>query len=156
MSMATRVRWYLSQKNLPYDCVSHAPSHTSLESARGARVSGGDVAKCVLLEDDLGYVNAVLPADRKLEIDAVCDLLDRELELASEREIGEIFFDCALGAIPAVTAPYGIPTVVERDLFRHGEVYFESGDHENLVHMTGSDFKRLMAGARAAHISAES
>ena len=153
MSIATRLEWYLNKNHVDYDCVAHEHSRSSLESARGASVDEHRVAKCVLLEDERGYVNAILPADEYVNLASLQRELDRKLEFASEYEIGEIFFDCELGAIPALTIPYGIPTVIDRSMLDLPEIYFESGDHETLVHLSGAEFARVMADATPARFA---
>ena len=42
-----------------------------------------------------------------------------------------------------IADPYGIPAVVDHRLWDLGDVYFEAGDHEDLVHLTGAEFQRL-------------
>jgi len=59
----------------------------------------------------------------------------------------------ALGALPALGGAYGIPTIVERELDAQQDVYFEAGDHEHMVHMSGTEFVRATAEARRAHFS---
>lgn len=152
MSLATRVRWFLDHHDIDYDVVHHAPSQTALEAGQGAHVPPGRVAKSVLLEDERGYVLAILPAACHLSFDAIDDLLHRHLELASEAELADLFMDCARGAVPATGEPYNIPMLVDDSLLRMPDVYFEGGDHEELVHVKNDDFQRLMAAARHGRI----
>jgi quercetin dioxygenase-like cupin family protein len=42
---------------------------------------------------------------------------------------------------------YGVPTVVDEALLHVSDVYFEAGEHRDLVHMRGSDFAALMGTA---------
>ena len=153
MSIAARLKWYLGQNHIPYDCIEHHHSSTSLESAAEAHIPSHQVAKSVLLEDERGYLNAVLPADRHIELTQIREQLRRNLQLAGEPEIGRIFFDCELGAIPALSVPYGIPCVIDRAMLETDDVYIESGDHENLVHLTAADFARINSKAQTARFS---
>ena len=59
-------------------------------------------------------------------------------------KLGELFADCKPGAIPPVGAAYGIKTYWDEELGTRAEVYFEAGDHQTLVHMSGADFGKLM------------
>jgi Ala-tRNA(Pro) deacylase len=111
------------------------------------------VAKSVLLEDERGYLVAVLPASHRIRIRELTEQLERSLELASEPELGELFQDCEPGAVPPVGAAYGLPTVVDDSLLNAPEVYFEAGDHEDLVHLSGVEFLSLLAGARHGRFS---
>lgn len=148
MAIARRLKWFLDQHGLAYELVHHAHSASSLESARAARIPAGRLAKCVLLEDERGYLLAVLPASCQLDLTEVEEQLHRKLELASEAELGALFGDCEVGAVPAVGA-YGVPTLVDDSLLRLPDVYLEGGDHEELVHLSGTAFRALLA--QSAH-----
>lgn len=152
MSLATRVRWFLDHHHIDYDVLHHEPAKTALESGLKAHLPPGRVAKCVLLEDERGYVLAILPAACHLSFDAIQDLLKRRLELASEHEVEEVFRDCALGAVPAMGKAYNIPMLVDDSLLRMPDVYFEGGDHEDLVHVERDAFHELMGSARHGRI----
>lgn len=148
MSIAYRVQDYIAEQALPWDPVPHRASHSSLEAAQLAHVPPDAVAKAVVLEDRDGYVLAVLAAHRRLDLPEIGAALQRDLWLASEPQLLELFSDCALGAVPPVGAAYGIPTVWDQSLGDKRDVYFEGGDHCTLVHMSGADFCELMRSAQ--------
>ena len=84
MAIAKRLKWFLDAHQVEYELVHHAHSSSSMESARAAHVPGGRVAKCVLLEDERGYVMAIIPASCRLEMAELDRALGRHLELATE------------------------------------------------------------------------
>lgn len=147
MAIANRLRWYLDRQGFDYQLVPHPHSSTSWETARATGIPANAVAKAVLLEDERGYLAAVVPGSRRVDLDALRRQLRRDLELASERELEDLFPDCERGAVPPVTAPYRVPTVYDDALRGLLEVYFEAGDHEDVVHMKGRDFLALLAGS---------
>ena len=153
MSIATSVHEYLSHEGVRYDVLIHPNTHDSAHSAQTAHVSGDQLAKSVLLEDENGYVMAVLPASHKLDLQAVREELNRPVELATEREIIALFSDCEPGAIPPLAPAYGLEAVVDQSLGDIPDVYFEAGDHTSLVHVSGRDFLKLMSDAPHRHIS---
>ena len=153
MSIATRLRWYLDSRGIEYEVLPHSHTSTSLETAKAARVSSEHIAKCVILEDERGYVMAILPASCRIALKAIRHVLHRQLELASEPEIMSLFADCETGAVPPVAEPYGIPAVVDDRLWGLTDVWFEAGDHEELVHMTGEDFEGLLGEAQHARFT---
>ncbi|HEX9814323.1 MAG TPA: YbaK/EbsC family protein, partial [Myxococcota bacterium] len=128
---------------------------TSLDTARSACIDEGALAKSVVLEDERGFVLAVLPASRRLELGRVRNELGRSLHLSQENDMVRLFPDCALGAVPALGAAYGLQTVVDASLEGREEVFFEGGDHETLVRMDGGDFLDLLDGASVADIASE-
>jgi Ala-tRNA(Pro) deacylase len=146
MPVAARVKWYLDRQGVDYSVIPHPPTESSLATAEAAHVETDRLAKCILLEDERGYVLTVLPASHRLALDALNAQFGRRLGLATEPELADIFDDCALGAVPPCGSAYGIPTVVDESLLHLRDVCFEGGDHEHLVKMTGADFASLFSG----------
>ncbi|HXG81592.1 MAG TPA: YbaK/EbsC family protein, partial [Sphingomicrobium sp.] len=135
-----------------YDVIRHVPTKSSLENARSCDIPAEQVAKAVLLdtaEDD--HLLAVLPSDRRVELNELRSELGSKPRLADEEEIKDIFVDCDVGAIPPVG--YGLKTIVDDSLEEQPDIYFEAGDHRSLVHMERSEFKRVMQDARHGQFS---
>jgi len=152
MAIATTLKNYLENHHVPYDTVRHAHSATALESAHTAHVPDHQVAKAVVLADDEGYVVGVLPSNRQLDLHRVKVALGRDLDLVPENSLCDIFADCELGAVPALADAYGMAGIWDEHFEKVTDVYFEAGDHENLVHLAGNDFRRLMADAPHSRI----
>jgi len=148
MTIATKLERHLTEQHAEYELVSHPHTGSSHETAMAAHVPEDHIAKGVLVRGGNHYYLAVIPADRWLKMDAVNHELDHELELASEKELGAIFNDCEVGAIPPIGKAYGIETLRDESLTSLGNVYFEAGDHEHLVLTSGDDFTRLFGGSR--------
>lgn len=154
MSIAMTVEKYLRQMQVPYHVLAHDRTRSSLETARVAHVPARQLAKAVLLEDDGGYLMAVLPASEHVHLGKLRDQLGRSIGLATEREVMEVFKDCDLGAIPPVGPAYGVRMVVAEELAREPELYFEGGSHLDLIHMDCSQYLKLCEGAARAHFCA--
>ncbi len=156
MSLAHTLESYLSDRHVPYTIQHHPASTSSLGTAHSAHIDEDSLAKSVLLEDDRGFLLAVLPASRRLELGRLRNELGRSLHLSPEREMGRIFSDCAVGAVPPIGAAYGIPTVLDASLEDSDEVFFEGGDHETLVRVDGGIFLDLLESAEVVEIASES
>jgi Ala-tRNA(Pro) deacylase len=153
MGMAARLRSFLDDQGIQYEVLPHPHTSTSLETARAAHVPGDRIAKSVVLEDEQGYLMAIVPASRRVALDALESQLHRKLALASETELAQLFEDCEIGAIPPVADPYGMPAVVDDSLWNLPDVYFEAGDHEDLIHLSGEAFHEIQARARHGSFS---
>ena len=121
--------------------------------ARVAHVPGAQLAKGTVLKDDQGFVIAVVPATRRVDLGAMHRRFARPLGLATEDELKILFGDCEPGAVPPLGAAYGIESVLDDSLMEESDVYFEAGDHRELVHISGADFRKLMTGAPHGDIS---
>lgn len=153
MAMAETLTRYLQSQDVAYDLLHHEHTATSLEAAQAAHVPGDQLAKTVVLEDDGGFVMAVLPATRRIDLGELHRQLNRRLGLATEAEVSSLFIDCEVGAVPPIGTAYGIETIVDDSLAEQPEVYFDAGDHEQLVHVSGETFSAMLADAAYARFS---
>ncbi len=153
MTIARKLEDYLTGKGINYDTVAHHRTSTSSQTALAAQLPGRRLAKSVLLHHEMGYALAVVPSSHRVELSTLQDVIDKRLGLASEDEVSQLFSDCDIGAVPPVGAAYDVPVILDESFGAEGDVYFEGGDHRTLVHVTGSDFRNLLQGARLARFS---
>lgn len=153
MTIAASVRQYLAHEGVEYDTITHSRTRDSSHSAQAAHIPGDRLAKCVMLGDDNGYLMAIIPSSHRLDLRAVRQELNRDLGLATERELMELFKDCEPGAIPPLGCAYGIDMVLDQSLGDTPDAYFEAGDHESLIHVSGRDFLKLMANVPRRYVS---
>ena len=144
MSIPATLVEYLDGAGVDYRIVTHPHSKSSMRTAEVAHVSGEHVAKGVLLKDADGYVLAVLPATYSVMLSSVQELLRRPLETAPETDLKVVFSDCEFGAVPVLGVAYQLDTIVEESLRSQAEIYFEAGDHEELIAVSGTDFELLL------------
>jgi len=153
MAIATTVKNFLEQTSVEYDLVTHPHTGSSHETAEASHVNEDHIAKAVIVKDETGYAMVVVPAINYVEMKLVRKDLDRELELVEEDEFARLFPDCEPGAVPPLGHAYDIETFLDEALTSLANVYFESGDHEHLVHTSGDGFKQLLSGVRHGHYS---
>jgi Ala-tRNA(Pro) deacylase len=146
MSMAHSVEEFLKSRHVDYELVGHPRSVSALRTARLAHVPGDQLAKSVLLEDESGYLMAVIPSTHRVHLGMLHHQLQRRMGLAIESEVTELFRDCDPGAIPAIGPAYRVATIIDDRLLQQPDVYFEAGDHEVLVHVSGQAFGTIMDG----------
>ncbi|HBD36650.1 MAG TPA: deacylase, partial [Cupriavidus sp.] len=95
----------------------------------------------------------VIPSTHHLKLSEIRAQTGRQLSLARDCGVREVFRDCSRGAIPPVAMAYGTQTWLDDSLLSHPDVYFEAGDHRALVHMSTDQFVDLMADAQRGHFS---
>lgn len=146
MAISLSLLEYLEWEGVDYELLHHAYVSGSMRTAQIAHIPGDNLAKCVVLEDEKGFLMAVLPATHTVAIDMLNEQTGRELQFATEKEIKDLFEDCSTGAIPPMAKAFGYEAIVDKSLADRDEIYFEAGDHTELVHISGHDFQELMAG----------
>lgn len=153
MSIAITLQEYLDNENIVFDLVEHPYSRSSMESAESAHIPGDQLAKCVVLEDDEGFIMAVVPSTHRIDISILDRYLGRKLDLATEDRLRELFYDCEVGAIPPIGGAYGYEMILDDSLMDCEDIYFEAGDHVDLVHLSGEAFHSLMEDVDIARFS---
>ena len=152
MNIAPTLVKQLVKHGIDYDTISHTYSNSSLHAAHSANIPAEKMVKTVVLEDDQGYVMALVPANHYLKINELNMLLNRRMGLATETELASLFTDCEPGAIPPIGEAYGLTTVVDNHLDDCNDVYIEAGNHTDLLHISGSAFRQLVEHSRHASI----
>jgi Ala-tRNA(Pro) deacylase len=152
MTVSPTLQKYLDQ-NVTYELIPHTRTASSTRTAEACHVPGDALAKAVVLRRDGGYMMAVLPASRHLHLSALKSQLGHKVDLASEKEIAELFVDCDIGAIPPVGECYGLDVIVDDSIDAQRDIYMEGGDHATLIRMDGAQFARLTAKAWRGHFS---
>ena len=155
MAIANKLEDYLRARGINYKVVTHPHSEHSQETAEMAHVPGDALAKGVLVKDDDGYLLVVLPADYHIELESLRRLLKQEVAMVDEATLGDVFDDCELGAVPPIGMAYGLSTIWDpkSSLGSLDQVFFEAGDHESLVRVSGEQFHELMASAGRGEFS---
>ena len=153
MSVAITLQQYLDELGVDYEVIAHPYADTGLGTAESAHISPDKLAKSIMLEDEGGYLMAVCPASRRIKLGELYREINRRLDFADETELADILGDCVLGAVPPVGDLYGIDVVVDMELFLQPDVYFEAGDHEDLIHVSAENFQKLMSNAEHASFS---
>jgi Ala-tRNA(Pro) deacylase len=151
MSIAARVEGHLREHQVSYELLPHKTTGSTHESATAAHVPEDHIAKAVMVHDGRAHAMAVVPGDTWLHLNALNEETGRSFELDEESELSHLLPDCAPGAVPPLGPVYGIETFVDEALTTLATVYFEAGDHENLVQVSGEDFVKLLPGVRRGH-----
>ena len=154
MPIARTLKTFLEENHIQFDTVEHAHTDSAVDSAKSAHIPPHQMAKAVVLEDDNGFIVSVLPSNNRLNLGWVNEELARNLKLATEPELKELFKDCETGAVPALSNAYGLKVIWDDQLKHASDIYIEAGDHEHLIHLRGEDFRSIMEKLSHSVISA--
>lgn len=153
MAISPSLSQFLFKTHTNYELINHQRTMLPADSARSANISMYALLKGLILMDGQGFCMAVIPVGARLDLHRVQKVLGRPLALASEDEFQSLFDDCDAGAVPALGQAFTLPVIWDENLQNLSDCYFESGDHRQLVHISGSEFERLMHGHPFAAIS---
>jgi Ala-tRNA(Pro) deacylase len=146
MSMNTRLAEYLDREQASYDTRLHAEAFTAQEVAATSHVPGRDLAKVVVVRGEAGqYLMAVLPAACRLDLETLAAAAGGgHLSLASEAEVRRLFPDCEAGAMPPFGRLYGLPVYMDACFPTTERLFFQAGNHREVVGMAYPEFLRLV------------
>jgi Ala-tRNA(Pro) deacylase len=145
MATATWIRDELDRSGIAYEELHHPEAYTAQEVAHHEHVSGHRVAKVVCVMADGRPFELVLPASRRVALDCVRDVLAaREVRLATEEEMGRLFTDCEVGAVPALRHWRGVDVIMDGHLTCAGDIYLMGGTHRDAIRMKFDDWFALV------------
>ncbi len=145
MSISNRVKKLLDDSKVRYEHISHAPVYTAQEVAQAVHAPGREFAKAVILSDDLGFLMAVLPATRRISLDALGRASGRDqLRIATEAEFQGLFPNCETGAMAPFGNLYDLPVFVDASLREDETITFNAGTHEDAIRMPYGAYEKLV------------
>ena len=146
MAMSHRVHEYLDAQHIPYQLVHHLYSETARGCADAAHIPPNRIAKAVLLKDDEGFLMAVVPSDKSVDINILNLQTNSLLMIATKSEVKMQFEDCTNGAVPGVGQAYDLRVIWDDSIAQQPDCYLEAGDHEQFIYLARKDFLTLMQG----------
>src|SRR5205814_6415992 len=101
MPYSTKLQQFLEKNQIAFKHTVHPLAYTAREVASAEHLPARDVAKVVIVSSDGGYRMVVLPANRVVDLSELRTGLGvSHARLATEKELGDLFPDCDLGAMP--------------------------------------------------------
>ena len=137
---------FLDKSGVKYEVSEHRPTFTAQRMAAVEHEPGRYVAKPVIVKADGKFMMCVLSACYKIDLQGLKDKLGaKKVELAEEKELGELFGDCELGAEPPFGNLYDLPTIMDKALAADDHIIFQAGSHEKAIKMSMADYRKLAA-----------
>jgi Ala-tRNA(Pro) deacylase len=134
----------LMENRVAHQVIPHRVAFTATAVAGAAHIPGREIAKTVVVNLDGHHALAVLPANRKVDLERLRVATGaRSAALVDEREFAGEFPECEPGAMPPFGSLYGLPVYVEPHLAQDDNIAFNAGSHTELVRMAYQDFERL-------------
>jgi Ala-tRNA(Pro) deacylase len=142
MQIPEKLITYLKDKKIAYEILRHPEAFTAQTIAAAEHVKGRHHAKVVMVKCGVEHVMTVLPADSRIDLEKLENLLGKSAALESEAEFKDLFPDCSPGTMPAIGSLYGLTTYVDRSLTGQDYIVFEAGTHSDAIRLQYSDYER--------------
>ena len=140
-----KLKQFLDDERVKYACISHSPAYTASEIAQSTHIPGRELAKVVVVTLDGRMAMAVLPANRKVDLNLLREAAGAdEARLATEEDFRLRFPDCDPGAMPPFGNLYGMDVFVSEQLADDDHIAFNAGSHTEVMRLAYADFARLV------------
>lgn len=147
------VESFLKRRGVPFEMLPHRTEFSASRTAQALHVPGDNFAKSVVLKVDGRPVMAVLQATHWVDISSVTKLLGaKDVRLAPEPELQQLFPDCELGALPPFGSQYNMETIVDDRLAEDEHIVFDGNSHDRAVYMRYFDYAQI-EHPHVAHIA---
>lgn len=143
MTMSARLKALLDEQQIRYTLMTHSQAYTAQAAAATLHVPGKELAKTVVVRAGEETLLAVLPASHHVSLKKLSAVVGKSARLATEKEFGDLFPDCELGAMSPFGQLYNLPVYVDTVLTGDEEVVFNAGTHRDAIRMRYEDFARL-------------
>jgi len=139
---------YLESRHVPYAHHVHPHAVPAQELAAVEHVSGQRVAKPVVVSLDGWLALAVVPAHRRVDLEALARATaSHEAGVVPEAVFADRFWPCERGAEPPL-ALFGLPIYVDASLLGEPFLVMRAGTHEDAILVSTRDWATA-EGARA-------
>jgi Ala-tRNA(Pro) deacylase len=151
MSINARLQKLLDEARTGYAVLPHRDAFSAQEVAETSHVKGRRLAKVVVLRDIEGNdFMVVVPASEQIDQRILRRVTGKiGVQLEDEQELMRLFPDCEVGAIPPFGNLYHMPMFVDPCLLEDVDVFFQAGNHHEIVLMRTAEYNRI---ARPFHV----
>jgi Ala-tRNA(Pro) deacylase len=136
---------YINHSSVPYQVIEHAPAYSAHEVAVASHVAEKDLAKTLIVHAGDKFYMTVIPADHRLDEHLLKDMMkQKEVKLAHEEDLKQLFPDCELGAMPPFGNLYALPVYIDKALAQDDEIVFNACSHIKSIRLKMADYLRLV------------
>ena len=142
---AKKLKDFLDRNRIKYVTLTHSPAYTAQGIAQSAHISGKEMAKTVIVKVGSDLAMVVLPANQKVDVEALRHVTGADrVSVAEERDFERAFPGCELGAMPPFGNLWDVPVFVEETLAENEQIVFNAGTHTELIRLDFRDFEALV------------
>jgi len=145
MTISKRLQEFFEKANISYELSQHPTTYTSSETAGIQHVKGGDYIKTVILKAEGDFIMCVLSASHLVDFEKLKKTLNlKEVKLATEKEVADLFPDYDVGAEPPFGKEQGLTVYADKQLESgNRSIFFNAGTHTDTVKIHIKDYKKL-------------
>jgi Ala-tRNA(Pro) deacylase len=145
MALNQRLQRLFEENEILHHVFPHREVYTAQDVARTTHVSGALMAKPIIVHESANrWYMAVVAAPHHVDLATIHRMTGRPKgRLATEEELRRLFPDCEVGAMPPFGWLYGMPMYIDDSFRRHDDIWFQAGNHREVVQMRFHDYEKF-------------
>jgi len=104
-------------------------------------IASNQIVKMILMNDTLGRIQVIFPADCMVDVDALNRTLGRSLEALPNEDVTSLTARYHLKALPAIPDITGLPAIIDKRVLDENTLYLESDELNKLIKLTKTAFE---------------
>lgn len=144
--IVTALRSLLDERGVSYRYLEHEEGTTSEEMVHIRKdYSLSEGAKALILKTDTGFMQVVVPGDRKFQNKKLRSIAKvRNIRFATPEELAEITNGILPGAVPPFGNLFSIPVYADEALFSRDHIVFNCGERSASIAMKPADYRGIV------------
>ncbi|MDE0243378.1 MAG: hypothetical protein OYG31_01550 [Candidatus Kaiserbacteria bacterium] len=141
-----RIRALLDDRGISYKYMEHDSGVTSEDMVRIRKdYSLSEGAKALILKTDGGFVQVVVPGDKKFQNKKLRSAAGvRQVRFATPDELATITDGILPGAVPPFGNLFDLPVYADTTLFTNNRIVFNCGDRCASIAMSPEDYRSVV------------
>ncbi|NQV00468.1 MAG: YbaK/EbsC family protein [Parcubacteria group bacterium] len=143
---------YLDKNKIKYKIIEHKKVYTTYDAAQTQKINVGTIAKSLLIKGDSKFALAVIPGNRKLDIQKLKKAMNKYIDQVKEKRVKKLSianeaqikrnFTKKIGALPPFGSLYKVPTFVDKLLLKNKKISLNAGSFTESIEMTPAQYKK--------------
>ena len=107
------------------------------------------IVKMVLMNDTLGRLQVIFPANCMLDVDLLNKTLGRSLVALPSDDLNSLMAQHSLTELPAIADITGLPAIVDTRIAALTDIYVDAGESDKLIKLSKAFFDQSTAKAKS-------
>ena len=144
--IVSSIRSLLDEHTVPYTFLEHEAGTTSEEMATIRKdYSLSEGAKALILLTDIGFVQVVVPGDKKFKNSKLRKVIHtKDIRFATPKELATITDGILPGAIPPFGTLFNLSVYADKKLFANEHIVFNCGERTASISMQSNDYRNIV------------
>lgn len=148
MAIPASVKKCLEEQSVNYDLAAAGLTLDEVQPTSEVVIHPSQKAKLIILQDSIGLMQVLIPADSLLDLSHLCELLGRNLQAINDDELSKLLKPLSCQNLPGVPQLTGLDTVVEQSLLEKDQLYVDSGNDDVLIKLDKVQLRQITGKAK--------